>query len=116
MTKNKKIKDRIKIIYSTDPNYNYQYSGEEEIHTLEPSQQNLTVSLDRKHRKGKTVTIVSGFIGTDEDLNSLGKQLKSLCGTGGTVKENIILLQGNFSEKIIAHLQKHDYSIKRKGG
>jgi len=111
----KKKKNRIDIVYSTNPDYNYDYDLSEEQETLSPQQQDLRVSLDKKQRKGKAVTLVTGFIGSSEDLKSLGKILKSKCGVGGTVKNNEILIQGDFREKIMNLLLELDYKAKKSG-
>ena len=116
MKKQNKRKSRVDVVYSTNPDYEYDYNGEEEQETLSPSQQRLYVSLDRKNRKGKVVTLVEGFVGSEDDMKELGKKLKSLCGSGGTAKEGIILLQGDFLLKVIPALQKDGYQVKKKGG
>ncbi len=106
-------KRRIDIVYSTDPDFEYQYREEEESETLAPNQQTLMVSLDRKKRKGKTVTLVTGFAGTTQDLRELDKDLKSKCGVGGTVKDGKILIQGDFREKIFEFLSSRGYKVRR---
>jgi len=111
-----KKKEKVNIVYSTNPNFQFQFDEEEEIQTLPKAQQKLYVSIDRKQRAGKEVTLVEGFVGTDEDLKELGKMLKSKCGVGGTAKDNEILIQGNFKEKIFDLLVKEGYSVKKKGG
>ena len=111
-----KKKEKVNIVYSTNPNFQFQFDEEEEIQTLPNAQQKLYVSIDRKQRAGKEVTLVEGFVGTDEDLKELGKMLKSKCGVGGTAKDNEILIQGNFKEKIFDLLVKEGYSVKKKGG
>lgn len=112
----KKNKERINVVYSTNPNFNYQVESEEEQETLAPQFQKLYVSIDKKQRAGKEVTLIEGFVGAEEDLKELGKLLKNKCGVGGTVKEGEILIQGNFREKIMEILIKEGYQVKRKGG
>jgi translation initiation factor 1 len=112
----KQKKEKINIVYSTNPNYNYEYDEEEEVETLSPNQQKLYVSIDKKQRAGKEVTLIEGFVGVEEDLKELGKLLKSKCGVGGTVKDGEILIQGNFRDKIMLILEKEGYQVKRKGG
>ncbi len=113
----KKNKNLINVVYSTNPNFQYQQNEDEEQHTLSSSQQKLYVSIDKKQRAGKEVTLVEGFVGTEEDLKDLGKLLKSKCGVGGTVKDGEILIQGNFKDKIFDLLIKERYSqTKKKGG
>ena len=111
-----KKKEKLNVVYSTNPDFNYQFEEEEETETLSKTQQKLYVSIDKKQRGGKEVTLVEGFIGSEEDLKELGKFLKSKCGVGGTVKEMEILIQGNFKDKIVDLLQKEGYSVKKKGG
>ena len=112
----KKSKKRSDVVYSTNPDFEFDNEEETEQETLPNNQQLLYVSIDRKQRKGKDVTLVEGFVGTDEDLKELGKQLKSACGVGGTAKDGEILIQGNHRDKIIELLSKEDYKTKRKGG
>lgn len=104
------------VVYSTNPDFDYEEEGIEEEGTLAPNQQLLYVSIDRKKRKGKEVSLVEGFVGTHEDLKSLGKLLKAKCGVGGTVKDGEVLIQGNFRDKIIEILNQVGYQTKRKGG
>jgi translation initiation factor 1 len=109
-------KDRLGMVYSTNSDFQYENNGEEEKDTLPPKQQNLKVCLDRKKRKGKSVTLVIGFVGAVDDLKALGKLLKSKCGVGGTVKDGEVLIQGDFCDKIIEILKKENYKVKRSGG
>ncbi len=97
------------FVYSTDPNFKF----EEEQHgqeTLLPSKQKLKIKLEKKHRGGKMVTLVTGFVGSDEDLQALGKQLKGTCGTGGSAKDGEIIVQGDQRDKVLQWLQKNDYT------
>ena len=112
----KQKKERINVVYSTNPNFSYEEEHEEELETLPNAQQKLYVSIDKKQRAGKEVTLIEGFVGTEDDLKELGKLLKSKCGVGGTVKDGEILIQGNFRDKIIEILQKEKFGVKRKGG
>ncbi len=110
-------KDRLGTVYSTNPDFEYQRSNDgEEEQTAEPQKQNLKVCRDKKQRKGKVVTLVTGFIGKEDDLKELGKLLKSKCGVGGSVKDGEIIIQGDFVEKIIELLVKEGYKVKKVGG
>ena len=114
--KNKRDKRHSGVVYSTNEDFNYQYDGELEQETLLPSEQNLKIMLDKKSRGGKQVTLVAGFVGTEEDLRDLGKFLKSKCGAGGSAKNGEILIQGDFRDKVLQMLQKEGYPAKRAGG
>jgi translation initiation factor 1 len=111
--KNKNISG---VVFSTDTNFDYDIEKVEVEATLPNNQQNLKIFLDKKNRAGKTVSAISGFIGSDDDLNTLGSTLKKLCGVGGSVKEGEILIQGEFRDKILAHLIKLGYKAKKAGG
>ena len=101
------------IVFSTDANFTPEEKIEHE-ETLLPHEQLLKVKLDAKHRGGKVVTLIEGFIGTEKDLEQLSKQLKAYCGTGGAVKNNEILVQGNNREKILQWLLKNHYVKSKK--
>ncbi len=117
MSKNKNFKEREGIVYSTAAGFDYQYRPEEkETETLKPNQQNLRVMLDKSNRGGKKVTLVTNFIGTEKDLEDLGKKLKSKCGVGGTVKNGEILIQGDFRDRILEILLAEGYKAKKAGG
>jgi translation initiation factor 1 len=109
-------KDRLNVVYSTNPNFKYETSQEEEANTLPPQQQKLRVSLDRKNRGGKTVTLVTGFVGTEDDLKALGKLLKSSCGVGGTTKDGEIIIQGDFKQRILELLKSKGYTQTKPVG
>ena len=109
MTKND-WKDRLNIVYSTNPDFQYSTDEKEETETLPKQQQKLRVSIEKNHRGGKTVTIVKNFVGSDEDIKELGRLLKTRCGVGGTTKEGEILIQGEFKEKIIEILKREGYT------
>lgn len=102
------------IVYSTDPNFKLPVENHDEINTLPPAQQNLRIRLDSKQRGGKTVTLVEGFEGRETDLEELGRKLKSFCGTGGSVKDNEIIIQGDNRDKVLAWLLKQGYVKTKK--
>jgi len=108
-------KKRLDIVYSTNPDYHYQQEDEDEKReaTLPKNKQLLRVSLDKRNRKGKAVTLVSGFRGSDEDLQELGKLLKMRCGVGGSAKEGEIIVQGDHRGKVLDILQKEGYAKSR---
>ena len=111
-----KKKERLNVVYSTNPNFQFEYKEEIQPETLSKNQQKLYVSIDRKQRGGKEVTLIEGFVGSEDDLKDLGKMLKQKCGVGGAVKDGEILIQGNFRDKVCDLLEKEGYNVKRKGG
>lgn len=104
-----KNKNKVGVVFSTNPDFQYEYEDDSAVETLEPSKQKLTVRIDRHARGGKQVTLVTGFVGTDDDLAELGKKLKSRCGVGGSAKEGEIIIQGDFRDKVIELLQTDGY-------
>ena len=108
-------KERLGMVYSTNPDFEYTTSAEPEVETLAPEKQNLRVWLDRKHRGGKTVTLVKGFIGTDDDLTELGRMLKSKCGVGGSAKDGEIIIQGDHRDRVVDLLTQAGYKCKKAG-
>ncbi len=113
MTKQKK--NKVNVVYSTNPDFSFDFEENEVEETLPANQQHLKVQIDRKQRKGKEVTLVTEFIGLPDDLNALGKLLKSKCGVGGTTKDNVIMIQGNHIDKIVEILLGLGYKVKRIG-
>ncbi len=117
MSNQQNRKSREGIVYSTADSFEYNYNSDDQNQaTLKPSQQNLKVLLDKKQRAGKKVTLISGFIGAEDDLKELGKKIKSKCGVGGTVKDGEILIQGDFRDRIIELLILDGYKAKKAGG
>lgn len=112
----KSKKDRVNVVYSTNQSFDYEYEEDQEANTLPNEEQLLKVLIDRKQRKGKEVTLITGFVGQEEDLKILAKTLKTSCGVGGTVKSGDILIQGNFRDKIVQILQSDGYQVKKVGG
>jgi len=111
--KNNDWKDRLNVVYSTNPDYQYENIGEEEAETLPKNQQKLRVSMEKKGRGGKTVTLIRGFVGTEDDLKELGKLLKTKCGVGGSAKDEEIIIQGDFKQRIIDLLKAEGYTQTR---
>lgn len=112
MAKDNDWKDRLSVVYSTNPDYKYDTGEVEEADTLPPARQDLRVKLDKRHRNGKAVTLVTGFVGTATDLKALAKVLKSGCGVGGTDKDGEILVQGDHREKVLSILLKAGYRAR----
>ena len=106
-------KKRLGVVFSTNPDFTYTEEEAEETATLEPSKQNLIVAIDRKGRAGKQVTLVTGFVGTSEDLSELGRTLKVKCGVGGSAKDGEITIQGDFRDRVVALLKDMGYKAKR---
>jgi translation initiation factor 1 len=104
------------FVFSTDPNFRFEEEPESDQNTLPPLQQKLRVRLDTKQRAGKAVTLVTGFIGKEDDLEGLGKKLKNFCGTGGSVKDGEVIIQGDQREKVMQWLLKNDYKNSKKAG
>lgn len=102
------------FVFST--NKDFEFDQEENLETPKPSEQRLEAHLDKKNRGGKIATIIKGFQGNEDDLKELAKTLKTLCGVGGSAKDGEIIIQGNFRDKIMEHLQKKGYKVKRVGG
>lgn len=109
-------KDKLKFAYSTNPDYQPE-EPEEQAQTQEPGKQTLRVWLEKKHRGGKVVSIVSGFVGSNDDLKELAKLLKTRCGVGGSVKDGEIIIQGDFRDRILSILHDSGYkNVKKAGG
>lgn len=115
-SKNNDWKKRDGVVYSTSDNFEFDLGDGDEQNTLPPQQQNLKVMLDKKSRGGKQVTLIEGFVGTEEDLKDLGKMLKNKCGVGGSAKDNEILIQGDHRDKVVTILQAAGYKAKKSGG
>lgn len=114
--KNNDWKKRDGVVYSTSDNFDYQYNGDETQDTLPPNQQKLKVLLDKKARAGKQVTLIEGFVGSEDDLKELGKLLKNKCGVGGSAKDGEILIQGDHRDKVVQVLLAAGYGAKKSGG
>lgn len=108
--------DKLGFVYSTDPNFQFQHEDGPAAETLPPQQQKLKIKLETKHRGGKVVTLVEGFVGTDDDLQTVGKALKNFCGTGGSAKDNEIIVQGDQRDKVLQWLQKNGYKNAKRIG
>ncbi|TXH20729.1 MAG: translation initiation factor [Chitinophagaceae bacterium] len=111
-----KQKNRGGFVFSTNPDFQFE-QNEESIETLAPVAQKLRIQLETKHRGGKTASVVLGFVGKDDDLEKIAKQLKNICGTGGSVKDGEIIIQGDHRDKIIQWFLKNGYKdVKKTGG
>ena len=106
-------KSRLGVVYSTNPDFQYETAAAEEAETLPPGKQRLIVAIDRRNRGGKQVTLVTGFVGKADDLKELGKALKTKCGVGGTAKDGEITIQGDLRDKVVALLREMGYNAKR---
>ncbi len=109
MKKENDWKFRLGMVYSTNPDFAYETEHVAEIETLPKNEQQLRVQIDRRNRGGKVVTLVNGFVGAEEDLKVLGKLLKTKCGVGGSVKDGVIIIQGDFKQQIVTLLNKEGY-------
>ena len=110
MANNNDWKSRLGMVYSTNPDFVFDEAAEDEVETLSMSKQKLRVRIEKKGRGGKTVTLVKGFVGKDEDLKVLAKSLKTKCGVGGAVKDNEIVIQGDLRDKVVSLLKTFGYS------
>lgn len=106
-------KKRLDMVYSTNPDYHFNEESEANIETVAEDKQLLRISLDKRNRKGKSVTLITGFSGSDEELNTLGKLLKTKCGVGGSTKDGDIIIQGDHRNKVLDILQKEGYVKSR---
>jgi translation initiation factor 1 len=111
MSKKRKA-DSIGFVYSTDPNFQFDLKNEQ-VETISPKQQKLKIRLETRHRAGKAVTLIEGFIGTEADKEELGKKLRSICGAGGSVKDGEIIIQGDHRNKALQWLLKNNYSTSK---
>ena len=114
--KKKSLSDLGGIMYSTDPSYSYENPDAAPEENIASNQQDLRVTLDRKNRGGKAVTLITGYRGTADNLEVLAKMLKTRCGVGGAAKDGEIIIQGDFRDKVILILQKEGYKVKKSGG
>jgi translation initiation factor 1 len=102
------------FVFSTDPSFRFEEEEQATSETLAPAQQKLRIRLDTKQRAGKAVTLVTGFVGGEEDLEDLGKKLKNFCGTGGSVKDGETIIQGDQRDKVLQWLLKNGYTNTKK--
>ena len=101
------------FVFSTDPQFNFE-QGQENLDTMPAAEQRLKIRLEKKHRAGKTVTLVEGFVGVERDLEELGKKIKTFCGTGGSAKDSEIIVQGDQRDKVLQWLLKNGYPKTKK--
>lgn len=113
MKKDNDRKERLNVVYSTNPDFQYESEDEDTAETLPKEKQTLRIELDKRNRKGKSVTLITNFVGTDDDLQDLAKFLKTRCGVGGSARDGEILLQGDFRQKVLELLQKEGYAKAR---
>jgi translation initiation factor 1 len=114
MSKNKKIP--VGVVYSTNQDFEYSFDNEGVAETLPPEKQKLKIQIDKKARAGKQVTLITGFVGSEDDLETLAKKLKNLCGCGGSAKDGEILIQGDVREKVLNWLIAQGYKAVKSGG
>ena len=110
----KKKEDKYGFVYSTDPNFKFEQEQLGEQNTVSPKEQRLKIRLETKHRGGKTVTLIEGFIGKEDDLEELSKKLKNFCGSGGSAKDNEIIIQGDHRDKVLQWLLKNGYEKSKR--
>ena len=110
----KKKEDKYGFVYSTDPNFKFEQEQPAEQNTVSPKEQRLKIRLETKHRGGKTVTLIEGFIGKEDDLEELSKKLKNFCGSGGSAKDNEIIIQGDHRDKVLQWLLKNGYEKSKR--
>ncbi len=106
-------KSRLGVVFSTNPEFSYHNDIQQVIESIPSSKQNLIVAIDRRNRGGKQVTLVTGFVGREDELEELGRKVKSKCGTGGSVKDGEIIIQGDFRERVVTYLLSLGYKAKR---
>jgi translation initiation factor 1 len=109
-------KQRLGMVYSTNPDFQFEKDGKQEEESLPANKQTLYIELDKKGRKGKAATLITGFVGSDDELKELARSLKTKCGVGGSTRNGEILIQGDFRDKISQILQAEGYKTKRIGG
>jgi translation initiation factor 1 len=114
MMQKKNLNSLTGLVYSTDPNFKIETDHAQEQDTLPAAQQKLRILLDKKQRAGKAVTLVTGYTGKEADMQDLGKKLKTSCGTGGSVKDGEIIIQGDNRDKVLQWLQKNGYTAAKK--